>query len=316
MIIKKLKKRSVEIPIDVPKNAKETYVNNFLEITRSTARLMLFAGDQKIEHLNDDFVGETDFGPIAEDDADPEHLFRIADKATIGCFASQLGLIARYGNSYPNVPYLVKLNSKTNLVKKDQKDPLSKKLWSVEQVLEFKKNSGLKILGVGYTIYIGSEYEAKMLKEAAKIINKAHKNGLITVLWVYPRGKAVFDERDPHIIAGAAGVACCLGADFVKINYPNVENPAEALREAVKAAGRTKVVVAGGSSADIRDFLQRLHDQIHISNASGNATGRNIHQKKLEDAVNMCNAISSITLADSDVDTAMKIYEGTRKLKL
>lgn len=41
---------------------------------------MLFAGDQKVEHLNDDF-----FGPeVPEDDADPEHLFRIAAQSKIG----------------------------------------------------------------------------------------------------------------------------------------------------------------------------------------------------------------------------------------
>lgn len=56
---------------------------------------MLFAGDQKVEHLNDDFYGDD----IHPDDADPEHLFRIAAKAKIGLFASQLGLVARYGCS-------------------------------------------------------------------------------------------------------------------------------------------------------------------------------------------------------------------------
>jgi len=73
---------------------------------------MLFAGDQKVEHLNDDFYGEE----VPEGDADPEHLFKIASQAKIGVFATQLGLIARYGMDYKNVPYLVKVNSKTNLV--------------------------------------------------------------------------------------------------------------------------------------------------------------------------------------------------------
>ena len=73
---------------------------------------MLFAGDQKAEHLNDDFFGRG----IGPQDNDPEHLFRIASQANIGVFAAQLGLIARFGMDYPNVPYLVKLNSKTNLV--------------------------------------------------------------------------------------------------------------------------------------------------------------------------------------------------------
>jgi fructose-bisphosphate aldolase/6-deoxy-5-ketofructose 1-phosphate synthase len=43
---------------------------------------------------------------------------------------------------------------------------------------------------------------------------------------------------------------------------------------------------------------------------SGNATGRNIHQKSFEEAVRMCNAISAITIHDKSVEEAVKIYEG------
>ena len=48
----------------------------------------------------------------------------------------------------------------------------------------------------------------------------------------------------------------------------------------------------------------------------GNATGRNIHQKSLDDAVKMCNAISAITLGDKDVDFAYKVYQGKYKFIL
>src|SRR5512138_3147505 len=102
-------------------------------MTRGSGRLMLFAGDQKVEHLNDDFYGPG----IDPQDNSPEHMFQIADGAKIGVFATQLGLIARYGMDYPDVPYLVKLNSKTNLVKTAQQDPLSAALWTVKQVVKF-----------------------------------------------------------------------------------------------------------------------------------------------------------------------------------
>ena len=65
---------------------------------------------------------------------------------------------------------------------------------------------------------------------------------------------------------------------------------------------------AGGSSDDPKAFLERLHDQIHVSGASGNATGRNIHQKPLEEAVRMCNAIYAITVDGASVAEAVKIY--------
>ncbi|UUX92180.1 aldolase [Methanoplanus endosymbiosus] len=298
----------IEVPADVPESAKATYIKNYEMITHASGKLMLFAGDQKVEHLNSDFYGED----IHADDADPEHLFRIASQGKIGVFATQLGLIARYGRDYSDVPYLVKLNSKTNLVKTAQKDPYSPQLYTVAQVAKFREISGLDIAAVGYTIYLGSEYEEKMLAEAANIIFEAHIHGLIVVLWIYPRGKAVADEKDPHLIAGAAGVAATIGADFVKVNSPKKEGftAAEILKEATVAAGRTKVVCAGGSSVSAEDFLKQLYDQIHTGGASGNATGRNIHQKSLDEAVRMCNAISAITIDNADAEAALKIYNG------
>jgi len=295
------------IPADVPFDRRVEFMENYDMITQNSERLMLFAGDQKVEHLNKDFYGED----ISKDDSDPEHLFRIAKNGRIGVFATQLGLISKYGADYRDVPYLVKLNSKTNLVKTEQADPFSNQWLSVESVVRFRKQSSLKIAGVGYTVYIGSEFEYKMLQQAATIVNEAHQNGLIVVLWVYPRGKAVKDEKDPHLIAGATGVAACLGADFVKVNYPveKGKESKEIFKEAIAAAGRTKVVCAGGSSTDPKEFFQRLHDQIFISGASGNATGRNIHQKDLATAVKMCNAISAITFDSKSVDEAMRIYQ-------
>ncbi len=43
---------------------------------------MLFAGDQKVEHLNRDFFG----AGITVEDNDPNHLFQIAIMADIGFF--------------------------------------------------------------------------------------------------------------------------------------------------------------------------------------------------------------------------------------
>ncbi len=115
---------AVIVPLDIPKAMREIYVKNYIEITKNSGRLMLFAGDQKVEHLNDDFYGEG----VPEEDADPEHLFKIASQAKIGVFATQLGLIARYGMNYKDVPYLVKINSKSNLVETSQADPFSNSL--------------------------------------------------------------------------------------------------------------------------------------------------------------------------------------------
>ncbi|TAK64600.1 MAG: aldolase [Dehalococcoidia bacterium] len=308
----------VDVPADVPSSQQARYEENFQTMTKGTGRLMLYAGDQKVEHLNDDFYGTLSSGEvITADDADPEHLFRIARDGVIGCFATQFGLIARYARDYPTVPYLVKLNSKSHLIKTSQRDPQSLGWVTVEDALTLRE-AGLNVVGVGYTVYLGSEFESEQMREAAQACLKAHRNGMLAVLWIYPRGKAVPEEQHPHIIAGATGLGATLGADFCKVNYPKPKegSPAEAFKEAVQAAGRTRVITAGGSSTDVRKFLQTLHDQIFISGAYGSATGRNIHQKPLHEAVQMTNAISAITYGGHSVDEAMAVYEGKEKFSL
>jgi len=57
-------------------------------------------------------------------------------------------------------------------------------------------------------------------------------------------------------------------------------------------------------------FLQQLHDQIFISGAMGNATGRNIHQKPLDEAVRLADAITAITVYGKTADEAFQVYMG------
>jgi class I fructose-bisphosphate aldolase len=304
----------VRVPADVPADARAVYIENYLKATRGTGRLMLFACDQKIEHLNDDFYGER----IAEDDASPIHLFEIGSKGCIGILAGQRGLIAQYAADYPEINYLVKMNSKTHLVKTSQEDPYSPQLHSLDNVLDLVDN-GVNVVGVGYTIYLGSEHEAQMMIEAAQLIADAHSVGLLVVLWIYPRGKAVADEKDPHLIAGAAGAACCIGADFVKVNPPKgteAGSSAVLLTEATRAAGRTGLVCAGGSTVDAEIFLNQLWEQIHIGGAVGNATGRNLHQRPLDEAVRLTKAISAITLGDMGLVDAVAVFNGEKDFNI
>ena len=56
--MEKLSEKDVNIPTDVPKSAHKEYLQNYLAATQHTGNLMLFACDQKIEHLNGDFYGD------------------------------------------------------------------------------------------------------------------------------------------------------------------------------------------------------------------------------------------------------------------
>ena len=301
--------KKINIPLTVPFDQRGEYYDNFRLATKGTGRLMLFAGDQKIEHLNEDFYGPK----VHDDDNSPEHLFKIASLSKTGVFAAQLGLIASYAGDYRRVPYLIKLNSKTDLVGVEQADPISLPLSTVAQVVAFKKSSKLKIVGVGLTLYPGSEHEAEMLSLAGQAVTEAHRAGLIVVLWMYPRGKAVKSEKDSHLIAGCAGVAACLGADFVKLNYPKSPTKAK-IEEIILAAGRTGVIFSGGESAEAAGFLKLLETQIAWG-ARGNATGRNIHQYSDSEGIRMANAVAAVSLYGQDADQAHRIFLGEKLRK-
>lgn len=305
--------KKVFVPASVPPGKRKEYIKNWNIATRGTGRLMMFACDQKVEHLNDDFVGPN----IPAEVADPKHYFEIGCKAEIGVLAAQAGLLSRYSDLCKNIPLIIKANSKTNIIRREDRDPFSNRWLAMEDIVEFKKKSGLNIVGVGYTVYIGSEFESESFGQAARVIYKAHKEGMLAVIWIYARGRAVKNERDIHLLAGGAGVAVCLDTDFVKISYPydkpTIET-AKKFREVVTAAGRSGVICIGGQKMPEKKFLQQIHNQIKISGTRGVAVGRNIYQRRLDESVRMANAISSIVLYDYSAEDAYKIFQGKKKL--
>lgn len=273
------------IPATVPHSHYEKYKKNYETITKKTDNLFLFAADQKMEHLNQDF-----FGPgLPEEINTPEHVFSIANQSKIGVFATHLGLINRYGPEHPTIPYCAKLDGKTNLSKNE---PYSMQIWSVEDVIASAKNANLNICAVGYTVYVGSEHEREMLTEAATIVKEAHAQGLIAILWMYPRGAGVPNEKDENLIAGAAGLGASLGADFVKVNEPD-SGPA-GLKQAVQAAGNTKVIVAGGTARTPEACLDMVKKQLEEGKTFGGAIGRNIFQHPLKEALELSNKLSEL----------------------
>jgi len=53
-----------------------------------------------------------------------------------------------------------------------------------------------------------------------------------------------------------------------------------------------------------------------VGGARGNATGRNIHQRGLDEAVRLTKAISAITLADASAEDAVAIFKGEKDFSL
>lgn len=221
---------------------------------------LFLAYDQGIEH------GPTDFN---DKNVDPNYVIDIAKRGGFSGIVFQKGIAEKYGKEIraSGVPLIVKLNGKTNLYKGE---PISEQICTVEEAIELGASA------VGYTIYIGSEYEDVMLREFGKIERRAHEKGLPVVAWIYPRGDSVAGKNKKELMAYAARIGLEIGADIVKIQY---EGDVEDLRWAVKSAGKVRIVVAGGAKKNVKEFLKQVKE-IKDSGAVGLAIGRNIWQSE------------------------------------
>jgi fructose-bisphosphate aldolase/6-deoxy-5-ketofructose 1-phosphate synthase len=277
------------IPLTVPEKEKSIYQNNFAELTKKSSNYLFFVYDHRLEHLQSDLYGKN----ISEQASQVEHPFSIAAKSNISAFVTYLGLIARYAEQFPEIPYFVKLTGKIP-IRTYAGDAYNYPLYSVSDVLHFREQTGLNILGVASVIYLGSVYEKEMLQCAEKMILDAHKQGLLTCLFIYIRNEAV-SEKDPMLVAGAAGIANVLGADFVKIHVYDAMTE-EDLHKIKRAAGNTKVLFAGGEKRESKTLLENYSFWIQNGLCSGAAIGRNIFQREEQDAIQLINQIAKIKM--------------------
>jgi len=140
-----------------------------------------------------------------------------------------------------------------------------------------EKAISLGAKSVGYTIFVGSEHEAKMMQEFSLIEDEAHKNNLQVIAWMYPRGKSVKNlETSRDIVAYAARLGLELGADLVKVPYTG---DIESFSWVVKSAGKTGVLAQGGAKKEEGELLKEA-EEIMQAGAVGMAMGRNIWQSK------------------------------------
>jgi len=222
---------------------------------------MYLAYDQGLEH-----GPESDFN---DRNVDPLYILDIAKNGKFNAVVFHKGIVEKYDKEIKKsgVPLIMKLNGRTKL---SGGEPISAQIATVAEAVK------LGAVAVGFTIYIGSKHEARMMEEFSVIEREAHKLGMPVVLWVYPRGDKVKNDVSREMMAYAARTALEIGADIVKIKYGG---KTEDLCWAVKAAGRCKVVIAGGVKKNGSRFLKEVED-IMKSGATGLAVGRNVWQAR------------------------------------
>lgn len=219
---------------------------------------IFLAYDQGLEH------GPTDFN---DENIDPAYIMELAEKGKFNGIIFQKGIAEKYYKKESGIPLIVKLNGKTRL---EEGDPISYQLCSVDEAIKL----GAK--AVGYTIYVGSKHEGEMFKEFANIVKEAHEQDTPVIVWMYPRGENIKDEFSKEILAYSARIALELGADMVKMKY---NHSLEDLKWIVKSAGKTHVLIAGGSKASDEELLKEVKEVMSVG-VTGLAIGRNIWQRE------------------------------------
>lgn len=220
-------------------------------------RVMLLAYDQGMEH------GPVDFN---EKSVDPNYIIKISQNGNFSGLVLQEGLAARYYRKESGVPLIVKLNGKTSF---QGEEPLSLQLCTVKKAVE------MGAIGVGYTIYVGSQFEEQMMVEFSRIEDEAHERGMIVIAWMYPRGRKVAGrENDRDVVAYGARLGLEMNADFVKVPYTG---DLESFSWAVRAAGKTGVLAQGGKKVDWVNLEEEISGAMQAG-AKGIAIGRNVWQ--------------------------------------
>ena len=205
------------------------------------------------------------------------------------------------------VPLILKLNNNTSLF--SDGNPLSVQTGSVADALR------LGCVGIGYTVYPGSEHSARMYEQLRGLAEEAKRNGLAVIVWSYPRGSQISREGETAIdvVAYAAQIAAQLGASIIKVKLPSahleqdaarkvyeqekikIETLADRVRHVVQSAfdGKRIVIFSGGGK--VAD--EKLFDQIRAirdGGGFGSIIGRNSFQRPEQDAVKMLGEIMAI----------------------
>src|SRR3954451_4809009 len=262
--------------------------------------LLLLPIDQGIEH------GPRDFFPNPAS-KDPEYQFRLAVEAGYSAIACGYGMASKYYPDYAGqVPLLLKLNSKTEIPPSDE--AFSPCNASVEDALRLGADA------IGYTLYVGSPRQDDDFIQLGKVRQDCDRFGMQLVIWGYPRGRDIDKKggRDSfYAIDYAARVAMEMGADVVKVNMPKLnpekhkQSPApynelevtqqEPIRQCVASAGRSLVILSGGSKVDDDKLLEQTR-MIMEAGGSGVIFGRNVWQRDWGEALKIIEQIKKTLL--------------------
>ena len=250
---------------------------------------------------------------------DPENIIKLAIEGGCNAVATTLGVLGSVSRRYAHkIPFILKLNHNEFLSYPNSYDQIM--FASVEQAYD------MGCVGVGATIYFGSEESRKQIVEISKAFEQAHQLGMVTVLWCYLRNSSFTQGGvDYHVAGDLTGQANHLGvtleADIIKQKLPETnggfkalkfgkfhdkmyselssEHPIDLTRYQIanNYMGRMGLINSGGASGK-NDLQEAIATAVINKRAGGMGliSGRKAFQKPMAEGVALLNAIQDVYL--------------------
>jgi len=251
---------------------------------------------------------------------DPENIIKLAIEGGCNAVASTLGVLGSINRSYAHkLPFIVKINHNEVLSKPEISDQTM--FASVEQAWD------MGAVGIGSTIYFGSQNSRRQIQETSEAFKIAHELGLVCVLWCYLRNTEEFvkDGKDYHtandLESQANHIGVTIEADIIKqkistlsrgfldLNYGKTDklvydklatnHPLEWNRYQVANCymGRAGLINSGGESGgnDLQDAIKAAVINKR-SGGMGLILGRKAFKKPTPDGIKILNAVQDVYL--------------------
>ncbi|MGD0882916.1 MAG: class I fructose-bisphosphate aldolase [Acidimicrobiales bacterium] len=258
---------------------------------------------------------------------DPARLCDLAIAGDCNAIATTLGGLGIVSRRYVHrIPFIVKLNHNDFLNYPNTYDQV--------MFAEVRQASDLGAMGVGATIYFGSEGADRQIVEVSRAFAEAHRLGMFTVLWCYLRNASFKQgDIDYHVSADLTGQANHLGvtieADLIKQKQPEnnggynalsfgktdplvyseltTDHPIDLTRWQVVNcyAGRIPLINSGGESKGADDLAQAVRTAVINKRAGGAGliVGRKAFQRPTDEGAALIHAIQDVYL-DPEVTVA------------
>lgn len=279
-----------------------------------TGYLSIFPVDQGMEHTAAfSFVHNPAY-------FDPETIVAMAREGGCSAVVAPSGVLALVSRKYArDIPFIVKINHSEHLTLPPETNQIP--FSSVQQAYD------MGAAGVGATVYFGSKYSHQLIEDISIAFEEAHRLGMFTVLWCYPRNENYVREGVNYttavdITAQANHIAVTMGADIVKQKFPTPEHGFEALgfskynkemyenlltdhevdlvryQVAHCFMGKVSLINSGGEATGDSDLYKAVRTAV-INKRGGGAgliMGRKVFKHSWDEGLNILRAVQDVYL--------------------